>query len=157
MYSSSAIDGINTTWEQEGAEAIGNVLVTMINYFSADGTLVAASHGNGMFEATLSDVWPTELNTSGGQLAFGDAFPNPFTNSVNIPFMIPHDGLVRARIYNSIGQQVKTLLWAEQYAGENTISWDGTNEGGVPVISGTYYCRLEFEDQKIGNRLIYLN
>ena len=63
---------------------------------------------------------------------------------------------MRARIYNSLGQHVKTLLWAEQFAGQNAISWDGTNETGTPVISGMYICRLEFEDQKIGNKLIYI-
>lgn len=157
VYSTSAINGNNTIWEQEGAETVGNVLVTMINYFSADGTIVACTHGNGLFEATLNDVWQTELNNYGEQFALRDAFPNPFSNSTNIPFMIPRDGMVRARIFNSLGQLIKTLLWAEQFAGENTISWDGTNEAGVPVISGTYICRLEFEDQKIGNKLIYMN
>ena len=156
VYSTESLDGNNTTWEQEGIESVGSVVVTMIKYFSGDGTIVVATHGNGMYETSLDDVWQTELEINNGQFAFGDAFPNPFMSDTRIPFTIPRDGMLRARIYSSLGQLIKTLLWAEQFAGDNIISWDGTNEAGTQVISGTYICRLEFEDQSIGNRLIYL-
>ena len=156
LYSTSTLDGNNTQWQQEGAETIGNALVVMVKYFSGDGTIVAATHGNGMYEARLDDVWHTEILQDDAPFTFGDAHPNPFTESITIPFTIPRDGLVRARIYNGLGQLITTLLWSEQYAGENMISWNGTNEAGVPVLSGTYICRLEFEDQMIGNKLIFL-
>ena len=157
IYSSSTLDGIQTTWEQEGEESVGNVVVTMIRYFSGDGTLVVATHGNGMYEAKLNNVWKTEIESEEiNQFAFGDSYPNPFVESVNFPFKIPRDGMVRARIYNALGQHVKTLLWADQYEGENIFSWDGTNEAGTSVVSGTYICRLEFEDQKIASKVIYL-
>lgn len=157
VYSTSALDGINTDWQQEDTESIGNTVVTMIKYFSEDGTIVAATHGNGMYQARLSDVWKTEIETEKiNQLAFGDAYPNPFVESVQFPFKVPRDGMVRARIYDALGHHVKTILWAEQYKGESVFSWDGTNETGTPVISGTYICRLEFEDQKIGSRVVYL-
>ena len=156
VFSSNSLEGENTFWEQEGVETVGNVLVTMIRYFSGDGTIIAATHGNGMYESKVDDVWQTSINHENEQFAFRDAYPNPFVNTTYIPFTLPKDGLVRARIYNSLGQHIKTLLWAEQFAGDNMISWDGTNETGTPVISGTYICRLEFEDQKIGNRIIYL-
>ena len=71
--------------EQEGIESIGNVLVTMINYFSGDGTIVAATHGNGMYSANLSDVWQTEINIADEPLAFGDAYPNPFVETTIFP------------------------------------------------------------------------
>ncbi|MCG8309547.1 MAG: flagellar basal body rod modification protein [Cytophagales bacterium] len=156
IYSTSSLDGANTIWTPEGTESVGNVLVTMIRYFSEDGTIVAATHGNGMYESRLNDVWQTRTDRESEHFTLGNAFPNPFGELTRIPFTIPRDGMVRVRIYNSLGQYVKTLLWAEQYAGTNYISWDGTNEAGVPVLSGTYICRLEFEDQKTGIKLIFM-
>lgn len=155
VYSTNTLDGINTVWEAEGTETIGNVLVTMVRYFSGDGTIVAATHGNGMYESRVENVWKIEIEDKSEQLAFGDPYPNPFTVKINIPFALPRDGMVRARIYNSMGQLIKTILWAEQYKGQNYISWNGTNEAGISVNSGTYICRLEFEDQTIGSRLVF--
>ena len=156
VYSASTLDGNQTVWEKEGAETVGNVLVTMIKYFSEDGTIVAATHGNGMYESQIEDIWQTKIEKESQEFAFGNAFPNPFITTTNIPFSIPADGTVRARIYSPMGQHIKTILWADQYQGQNIISWDGTNEAGTKVASGTYICRLEFEDQKIGNRLVFM-
>ena len=156
VYSTDNLNGINTTWEQEGAEVIGNVLVTMIKYFSEDGTLVVATHGNGMYISRLENVWHTQINNVEKDLSFGNPYPNPFQNRVSIPFHIPSDGVVKARIYSALGQNIKTLIWASQFKGDNIITWDGTNDGGAPVISGTYFCRLEFEEQSIGTRIIYM-
>ena len=128
----------------------------MIKYFSEDGTIVAATHGNGMYESHIEDVWQAKIEKEGQEFAFGNAFPNPFISATNIPFTIPEDGTVRARIYSPMGQHIKTILWADQYQGQNIISWDGTNEAGTKVTSGTYICRLEFEDQQIGNRLVFM-
>ncbi|MCK5369268.1 MAG: T9SS type A sorting domain-containing protein, partial [Cyclobacteriaceae bacterium] len=128
----------------------------MIKYFSEDGTIVAATHGNGMYESQIEDVWQTKIEKESQGFTFGNAFPNPFITTTNIPFTIPADGTVRARIYSPMGQHIKTILWADQYQGQNIISWDGTNEAGTKVASGTYICRLEFEDQQIGNRLVFM-
>lgn len=156
IYSAASLNGINTVWEQEGANSVGNVLVTMIKYNSGDGTIMAGTHGNGMYQSKLSDVWPIDISRDEQQLAVNDAYPNPFSNVVSIPFSIPQDGTVRARIYSSTGQLVKTILWADQFEGENQISWDGTNELGGKVRYGTYLCRIEYENQSLGSKLIFM-
>ena len=156
VYSTSELDGANTIWVQEGQETVGNVLVDMVRYHAGDGTLVAASHGNGMFETSVEDVWQTTIENTEDEFAFEDAYPNPFVDLVWVPYSIPRDGLVRARIYSTLGQLIKTVQWSEQFEGRNVLSWDGTNEAGAAVLPGTYICSLEFEDQKIGTRLVLL-
>lgn len=155
LFSTENLDGLNTSWEKEGAETMGNVLVTMIRYFAGDGTIVAATHGNGMYQARLDNVWPTEVMDAEESFFVKSAFPNPFIEQTKIPFTIPRDGIVRARIYNALGQNIKTILWANQFKGENLISWDGTNDSGTEVNYGWYYCFLEFEDQSQTSRLLY--
>lgn len=156
IYSADQLNGSSTIWEQEGSETMGNVVVPMIKYFSEDGTIVAATHGNGMYESTLEDVWKIEIEEAAAQLALGDAFPNPFVGNTTIPFTIPEDGMVKAEIYSTQGQLIKTILWAEHYAGKNYLSWDGTNEAGTMVASGTYICRLDYGEQSIGGRLVFM-
>ena len=156
VYSADLLEGKETKWVQEGSGTIGNVVVTMIKYFSEDGTIVVATHGNGLYESRLDDVWKIEVEDESSPLAFGDSYPNPFINTINIPFTLPGDGMVRASIYSIQGQLIKTILWAEQFKGRNVLSWDGTNEAGTQVASGTYICRLEFEESSIGSKLVFM-
>jgi len=144
LYSTESLNGVSTIWEREGSETIGNTLVMMVKYFSKDGTLIAATHGNGMYEARLIDVWPTTINNQGAAFNIGAPYPNPTTSLVRAPFTIPNDGVVKADIINLVGQEIKTLLWAELYKGENSVSWDLTNELGGPVNSGIYLLRISY-------------
>lgn len=156
IYTTDQPNGSSTIWEQEGSETVGNVVVPMIKYFSEDGTIVTATHGNGMYETKLDNVWKIDIEDENHQLAFGDAFPNPFISTTTIPFTIPKDGMVKAEIHSIQGQLIKTILWAEQYAGQNHLSWDGTNEAGTEVASGIYICQLEFGEISIGSRLVFM-
>jgi hypothetical protein len=155
LYSTNELSGINTTWQQEGADVIGNVLVPMIKYFSSDGTMVIATHGNGMYASKLEDVWPIELEHDNRDFSVGKPYPNPFHDQINIPFTIPEDGVVKARIYSALGQNIKTVLWADQFEGANMISWDGTTDAGGRVLPGTYYCKIEYNTNSIGTRLVF--
>jgi hypothetical protein len=156
LYSTNELNGINTTWQQEGADVIGNVLVPMIKYFSSDGTMVIATHGNGMYASKLEDVWPIELEHDTRDFSVGKPYPNPFHGQINIPFTIPEDGVVKARIYSAMGQNIKTVLWADQFKGANMISWDGTTDAGNRVPPGTYYCKVEYNTSSIGTRLVFM-
>lgn len=156
IYTADQLNNNLTNWAKEGTEAVGNVVVPMIKYFSDDGIIVAATHGNGMYESTLDDVWKIHIDKKSNQFAVEDAYPNPFGNTTRIPFSIPEDGMVKAGIYNTQGQYIKTILWAEQFRGQNILSWDGTNEAGTKVASGTYICQLEFGEKRIGSRLVFV-
>lgn len=69
-------------------------------------------------------------------------YPNPFNPSTIIKYGIPKSSLVTIKIYNIIGQQVRTLVNEEKDAGEYQIHWDGKNDNGQNVSSGTYLYRV---------------
>ena len=50
--------------------------------------------------------------------------------------------LVSLKIYNILGQEVKTLVDEPKEAGAYTVTWDGTDEYGQMVTSGVYFYRL---------------
>jgi len=49
VYSTSLLNGSQTTWTLEGADVLGNVVVEAITSRKSDGKIVAGSHGRGAF------------------------------------------------------------------------------------------------------------
>ena len=70
-------------------------------------------------------------------------YPNPFNPSTEIRFDIPTTRDVRLRIYNQLGQTVRTLVDQQMKAGSYRILWDATTENGKEVSSGVYFYGLE--------------
>ena len=54
VYSTAALNGANTVWVQEGGGTIGNVVVDMLAARPADGVIVAATHGRGIYSAKIA-------------------------------------------------------------------------------------------------------
>ncbi len=73
-------------------------------------------------------------------------FPNPFNPSTEIRFDIPTARTVQLRVYNQLGQTVRTLVDNRMKAGSYRIKWDGKTEAGHSVSSGVYFYSLEAGD-----------
>jgi subtilisin family serine protease len=69
-------------------------------------------------------------------------YPNPFNASTEIRYQIPRNGHVALRVFNTLGQEVQTLVDVQQKAGEYGVVWDGRDSSGHEVASGLYFCRL---------------
>ncbi len=144
LYVNDALED-NLEWGKEDNEGIGNSVIPMLSYNPSDGRLVVATHGNGVFETYISNFMPVEKPTLEAPFSAGPAYPNPFVSEVKIPLSIPSKQIVRAIVHDAAGRPIKTLVWGTQFEGGTTISWDGTNVTGTPVIDGFYYCRIELE------------
>ena len=94
-----------------------------------------------------SEVIQTPANTSDlGALPtdyeLSQSYPNPSNPSATIAYALPHDGTVTLEIYNSLGQKVRTLVNEFQGAGYKSVVWNGRNDAGESVASGSYVYRL---------------
>ena len=88
-------------------------------------------------------------------------FPNPFNPETWIPFQIKQERVVTIHIHNSAGQLVRTLEVGSRAAGvydtkERAVYWDGTNEQGEPVSSGTYFYTLQAGDFQGTKKMLLL-
>jgi hypothetical protein len=81
-------------------------------------------------------------------------FPNPFNIETSIEFTLPVEGRVQLVIYNMRGQTVKRLLDGRQQAGTRRISWNGTDDRGLVVGSGTYFVQLNVAEQRFIRSII---
>jgi C1A family cysteine protease len=70
-------------------------------------------------------------------------YPNPFNSSTSIRYRIAREQHVTLKIYNTLGQEVRTLTDEIQGAGEYMARWDGSDVSGLPAASGLYFCRLQ--------------
>ena len=65
-------------------------------------------------------------------------YPNPFNPETTIQFQIPRLTHVTLKIYNILGEEVKTLVSQNISSGTFTVRWDGTDNYGRKVSSGVY-------------------
>ncbi len=70
-------------------------------------------------------------------------FPNPFNPETSIRLQLPEASQVTLKVYNILGQEIKTLVNKNLDAGYHTIRWDGTNNIGLKVASGVYIYRMK--------------
>lgn len=67
---------------------------------------------------------------------------NPFNPVTNIRFQIPKQEQVELKIFNSLGQEIRTLADKEYPAGRHTLVWNGKNNHGNSVASGVYIYKI---------------
>jgi hypothetical protein len=106
------------------------------------------THYNYTWSATLIDPI---VNIKGNNSYLPDKYqlhqnyPNPFNLETTIRYSLPKEEFINITIYNILGQKVKTLINGRQNAGEHFINWDGGNDLGRIVCSGTYIYQLNTE------------
>ncbi len=78
-------------------------------------------------------------------------YPNPFNPKTKIAFTLAEDGLTTLRVYNSLGQQIKTIVNEFLYSGSlYEFEFDGTE-----FTSGIYFVKL-VQRNKVQTRKIVL-
>jgi hypothetical protein len=81
-----------------------------------------------------------------GELVLETNAPNPFSNSTVIAFRLPYKTNVTLEVLDIYGNVVKTLA-NSQFEGRNQIEWNGLDNNGNKVSSGTYIYRLVAGDE----------
>jgi hypothetical protein len=78
-------------------------------------------------------------------------YPNPFNPSTNISFSVPNDGFVSLKIYNTIGEEVATLVSELKNTGSYRILFDASK-----LNSGVYFYTLRFNNTIQSRKMILI-
>ncbi|RJP62761.1 MAG: T9SS C-terminal target domain-containing protein [Ignavibacteriales bacterium] len=81
-----------------------------------------------------------------------NAFPNPFNPSTTIKFSIAKDGNVNLKIFDILGQSVKTIL-NNEYKNMGTYEFNVDMNG---FANGLYFYTLQQDEQQITKKMILL-
>lgn len=69
-------------------------------------------------------------------------YPNPFNPSTAFEYAVSEQSFVSIKVYNLLGQEVRSLVSEEKGIGVYTAQWDGTDSRGGVVPSGMYLYRM---------------
>lgn len=136
--SSVTQDGL-FTWSPSSDQTDGYfdivVLITDGDYYIADSTVLTTSSTiTGINGSLIPEMYSLKQN-----------YPNPFNPSSTISYAVPVESNVQIEIYDITGTLMKSFKMYSQPSGYYNLTWNGTNEGGIQVASGTYIYRMKAE------------
>jgi hypothetical protein len=118
---------------------------------NADLTLIDAAH---TIDHTLA-LRPIPQN-----FALSQNLPNPFSRTggatairFDVPELVNSAGRVELKIYNMLGQLVRTLVDADLPPGAYTANWNGRDVNGRPVAAGIYFYNLNTDGIRITKKM----
>ena len=111
-----------------------NPLASMFDAFFGSGKLVARSDSTRLLQNA----------------------PNPFNSQTVLSYFLPESGSVRLELFSLTGQRVAVLHQGPQEAGYHRLHWDGRDDAGHSVASGTYLYRLVTSEDVLTRKLILL-
>ncbi len=90
------------------------------------------------------------------EFALEQNYPNPFNPTTAVRYTVPQMAHVSLRVYNILGQEVKTLVDDIQEAGVRTVQWNSTNNSGKLVGSGVYFYQLKAGEMTSTRKMVLL-
>lgn len=95
---------------------------------------------------------PAETKLAPREFTLGRNYPNPFNPTTTIEFTVPEEGRARLRVYNTLGEEVATILDQTLSAGVyHRVSFDASHLG-----SDVYFARLQFGDKQLVMKMLLL-
>jgi hypothetical protein len=136
QYKFGANWGLSTnTGSNDNESSIGtNHFINLLpNLLSARVANVWSQMGDHDLLDVVTDV--RDLNSGiPAVYALGQNYPNPFNPATSIQFSIPQDGLVTMKVYNTLGQEVTTLVNEYINAGNHVVNFNAAG-----LTSGIYF------------------
>jgi hypothetical protein len=166
ILSSAATDQLQDK-NNFGMPAHGEMVIDIIRYLKEDAnTMTIAFDGP---EGSRADLVLSDLTIKGDvdlildltpvpqQFALAQNLPNPFHSATTIHFEVPalesNVPRVELKIYNMLGQLVRTLVDADLPSGSYRQEWDGRDDVGREVAAGVYFYNLNANGIRMNKKM----
>jgi hypothetical protein len=92
-----------------------------------------------------------ESKTKVSEYNLAQNYPNPFNPSTRITYSLPKECIVTLKVYNSLGEEIATLVNETKAAGKYTVEFNGSN-----LSSGVYFYKMNAGDFSSIRKLLLL-
>ena len=101
------------------------------------------SHGySGIFSLDTVTAVGDDASGPPQATALAAIYPNPFNPRTTIGYELAEAATVKLAIYDLRGMLVRVLEAGPRPSGRHQVIWDGQDDKGRAVPTGTYFCRL---------------
>ncbi|MFC2084819.1 T9SS type A sorting domain-containing protein, partial [Bacteroidota bacterium] len=105
---------------------------------------------------TITNMSESEESIIPDKFDVAQNYPNPFNPATTLRYGLPKASFVSIKIYNLLGQLVKTLVNEDVSAGIYEVQWNGDDESGRKVASGTYIYRVVAGKNVVTKKMVLL-
>lgn len=94
-------------------------------------------------EITTPEFWVDAAGSAlPHALVLSQPSPNPSGGTISMRLGLPREGSADLAVFDVSGRLVARVANSRRVAGWHDLSWDGRDQAGRPVASGTYFLRL---------------
>lgn len=145
----SVDDGLS--WEYISSDFPMVTVYDMKVHETAD-YLAIGTHARSMYKMDLAQILvgidDPATDNAPQDFALLQNYPNPFNPTTTIPVKLAMSADIRLTIFDNLGRTVRNLVDGNVSAGSHDFEWDGRNNRGEAVASGTYFYRLDINGQQ---------
>jgi hypothetical protein len=152
------------TWDYDGRKVCQGTYGSISGYVSGvvfAGQTLDDNYTGLYFDSRVwTDVEDETAEEEGrpGEFSLSDNCPNPFNPETKIRYTVGNRQTqpVSLKVYNMLGQLVKTLVNESKEAGTYEVVWDGKDESGDQVASGVYFYKLDAQDYSQTKKMVLI-
>jgi len=132
------------------------------------GAWILQVYNNSVSDSGSLDAWAIKLDVENTtaveneeslprEFSLDYNYPNPFNPTTTIRYQLPERSTVSLKVYNTLGQEVLTLVNEVQSAGAHSVIFDAkNNKNSYSLASGVYFYRLQAGDFMQTRKMILL-
>ena len=162
-FGESATGGLGEAWEKIGFIAGYGTSTEIHNYSFSDYDLTPGKYFYRLkqidFDGSYTYIDAIEVEVLNvDYYILLQNYPNPFNPTTTISYHIPRDGFVTLKIYDVLGNELRTLVNERKPAGRYEVKLDaGDSDGSGQVLaSGIYIYRIQVNDYVSSKKMLMI-